>query len=140
MRREDRKGGVGTKLLLNIRLDQYTSIARHADKMIRLIGVNYVHDSAVADITGNSSNQQQFCTYLIKLKDPQVSCSLHTFITFSNDVNSSTLQECEDILQVVQNAQVSIHSSGGENSNESKNNQDDSNNDNHQDERKAAVN
>jgi hypothetical protein len=44
MRREDKKGGVGTKLLVNTRLDQYVTVARQGDKMVRVLCVNYADD------------------------------------------------------------------------------------------------
>eukprot|EP01031_Cornospumella_fuschlensis_P033322 gene33322-40308_t len=59
MRREDKVGGIGTKLLLNVRLDQYASVAQQSDKTARLGGVSYTDDSA------------SMSTYLIKTKTGQ---------------------------------------------------------------------
>lgn len=56
---------IGTKLLLNVRFDQYTTPARQGDKMLRLLCFNFAEDSAAgsnsnkpASSSGSSSSQQ----------------------------------------------------------------------------------
>jgi len=92
---------VGTKLLLNIRFDQCTTMARQGDKMLRLLCFNFAEDSAANNSSnkppssGGSSSQQGLDavgmvgtsvpaavpaavvltpqTYLLKTKDSKVS-------------------------------------------------------------------
>jgi len=61
---------VGIKLVLNIRLNRYLSIARQSDKMIRLICVNYADQSS--DAAMNSCSPIKLETYLIKTKTNEV--------------------------------------------------------------------
>ena len=61
---------VGIKLVLNIRLNRYLSIARQSDKMIRLICVNYADQSS--DTAMNSCSPIKLETYLIKTKTNEV--------------------------------------------------------------------
>lgn len=61
MRREEKKGGLGTKLLLNIRLDQYVTVVPASDKALRILGVTYNEDST-----------SSLGTFLIKSKTAQV--------------------------------------------------------------------
>lgn len=64
MRREDKKGGAGTKLLLNIRLDQYTAAVQQSDKILRIQGLAYQEDATAV-----------MSTFLIKTKTAQVGFS-----------------------------------------------------------------
>ena len=70
---------VGIKLVLNIRLNRYLSIARQSDKMIRLICVNYADQSsgdaatAAATMMNGSCSLIKLETYLIKTKTNEVS-------------------------------------------------------------------
>lgn len=87
MRREDKKGGhgkfsyllidapsdysisnmiIGTKLLLNISIQNYMNISKQGDKAIRIVCVH-------PEIEGKQPSPQ---TYLLKTKLPQVSCNL----------------------------------------------------------------
>ncbi len=65
MRREEKKGGVGIQLMLNILIAQGTSFARHTENTVRLIGRNFVD--------GNSGTVIN--TYLIRFKGKKVSVS-----------------------------------------------------------------
>lgn len=39
---------LGTKLLINTRLNQYVTVARQGDKMVRMLCVNYADDTVIA--------------------------------------------------------------------------------------------
>lgn len=67
MRREEKKGGVGIQLMLNILIAQGTSFARHTENTVRLIGRNFVD--------GNSGTVIN--TYLIRFKGKKVSVTHH---------------------------------------------------------------
>lgn len=58
LRREDRKGGVGTKLLINTRLNQYVTVGKQGDKMVRILCINFAedHGPATATSAGASSS------------------------------------------------------------------------------------
>lgn len=60
MRREDKKGGIGIQLMLNMPLTQYVSAARHGDTMIRIAGINYIESAKLN-------------TYLLRVKSKPVS-------------------------------------------------------------------
>lgn len=51
LRREDRKGGVGTKLLINTRLNQYVTVGKQGDKMVRILCINFAEDHSPASAT-----------------------------------------------------------------------------------------
>ncbi len=57
---------VGTKLMLNVRLNQYLTVDKQSDKMVRLICVNY------SDLQQDTSNAK-IGTFLIKTKTTYVS-------------------------------------------------------------------
>lgn len=64
---------VGIKLVLNILLNRYLSIARQSDKMIRLICVNYADQSSdAAAAATNNCSLIKLETYLIKTKTIEV--------------------------------------------------------------------
>lgn len=61
---------IGTKLLLNVRLNQYLTVTKQGDKMVQLICVNYAD---IPPVGGNCSNGGlKIETYLIKTKTAQV--------------------------------------------------------------------
>lgn len=59
IRREEKKGGMGTKLLLNLRLDRYSSVLPQSDRCLRVQGVTFTEDAT-----------SSVGTFLIKLKAP----------------------------------------------------------------------
>ena len=52
MRREEKKGGIGTKLVLNVRLNKFTSVERQGDKAIRMMCVNYADSATPLPVGG----------------------------------------------------------------------------------------
>ena len=71
MRREgEKKGGQGTKLLLNALLKSYSSVTKAGDKMFRLACINAALDQT-------NSNTTTLNTYLIKTKFTQEADDLY---------------------------------------------------------------
>ncbi len=105
MRREEKKGGIGasdcfphlfllcmfllplvscagTKLLLNVRLNQFVSVTRQAEKVVRLICMNFADEGAAAKKEEEAALRLH--TYLLKTKSVQVRrpvCSADYFHT-----------------------------------------------------------
>mmetsp|Transcript_491 Transcript_491/g.822 ORF Transcript_491/g.822 Transcript_491/m.822 type:complete len:440 (+) Transcript_491:3-1322(+) len=74
MRREDKKGGLGTKLLLNVRLDKYASVERQGEKMVRLLCINHTDDTDLL----KKDPVPTLKTYLLKTKTVQEAEELFT--------------------------------------------------------------
>lgn len=66
---------LGTKLLLNVRLNQLTTVSKQTDKVVRLICLNYAEETSDESNSQNSSNDiaKILNTYLLKTKTNQVS-------------------------------------------------------------------
>lgn len=56
---------LGTKLLLNARLNKFLKVTRQSDKMVQLVCVNY------ADLQNNTASTATIGTYLIKTKNTE---------------------------------------------------------------------
>lgn len=101
MRREEKKGGIGTKLMLNVRLNQFVSVAKQADKMLRLLcpviadatRVTSRKDSSGEGGESTDDETAKLATYLIKTKSVQESDHLldtmNTYITNTTSESKS---------------------------------------------------
>ena len=90
----------GTKLLFNVRLNQYVSIAKQGDKMIRILCVNYADP-----VLGTTTSDAQLQSYLIKIKTTQVKVSslcCNRAYFFNEVFNCNFLQEFEDLFTLMQ--------------------------------------
>jgi len=95
MRREDKQGGIGTKLLMNARLDKLLTVSKPSDKMIKLICVNH----AEVPLPGASSTGATIGTYLIKTKTSDeaddIYSIVHDFVSKSKDFNNTCSNDSE---------------------------------------------